>query len=60
MPVSCPRCKKRFDYCGNYIELEQMKVTVGSYSEVRDWLIDANRYSLQCDSLEEAAERTEG
>lgn len=58
MPVSCPRCKKRFDYHSNLVKLEQIEVEMVSYFEMRDWLIDANRYSSQCDSLEEVEERT--
>jgi phage FluMu protein Com len=59
MPVSCPRCKKRFDYIENRVELEQMKVATASYSDMKDWLIEANRHSLQWDSMEEIAERLE-
>jgi ribosomal protein L37AE/L43A len=54
LPVSCPRCKKRFDYPGNTRELEQG--VVGS-DAIRDWLEEANRISLQCESLEEILEK---
>ena len=59
MPVSCPRCKKRFDYGGNHIELERTEVTSDSYSIMKEWLADANRYSLQCASLDEIGKRIE-
>ena len=56
MPVSCPRCKKRFDYHGNHIKLEQAMVSEESYSSLKDWLIQASQYSLQYNSLEEVTD----
>ena len=57
MPISCPRCKKRFDYRGNHVEPEQRTLTAESYSDLRECLYDANRHSLQCASLEEVLDR---
>jgi hypothetical protein len=54
--VSCPRCKKRFDYPGNTREIEQQEVEADA---IRDWLVEANRTSLQCESLEETMEKLE-
>ena len=59
MPVSCSRCKKRFDYPGNRVELEQVNVTTGSDSSKKDWLKNANGHSLQCDSLDEMTDKLE-
>ena len=53
-PVSCPRCKKRFDYPGNTKILEEQEVTSDA---IRDWLDEARRVSLQCRSLEEIMEK---
>jgi ssDNA-binding Zn-finger/Zn-ribbon topoisomerase 1 len=59
IPVSCPRCKKRFDYPGNLVELEQANVSTDSDSTKKDWLTDANRHSLQYDSLDEILDKLE-
>ena len=58
MPVSCPRCKRRFDYRENRVKLEQTEVT-SSHSDMGGWLDEANHYSLQCNSLEEVENRME-
>ena len=57
MPISCPRCKKRFDYGDNRTALEKAEHLANAYSAMREWLVSANRHSLQCDSLEEVEER---
>jgi len=54
LPVSCPRCKKRFDYPGETRKLEEGEVTSDYIS---GWLGDANRLSPQCESLEEVMEK---
>ncbi len=54
LPVSCPRCKKRFDYPGHTRELEQLEAETDT---IRDWLVEAKRISLQCESLEETIEK---
>lgn len=56
LPVSCPRCKKRFDYPGNSRTLEEADVADDS---IRDLLVDANRISSQCESLDETIEKVD-
>jgi phage FluMu protein Com len=59
MPVSCPRCKKRFDYPGNRVELEQVNITADSDSTKKEWLTNANRHSFQYDSLNKISDKVE-
>jgi len=59
MPVSCPRCKRRFDYPGNRVKLVHSDVSIDSDSTKKDWLTDANRHSLQLDSLDEILDKLE-
>ena len=59
MPVSCPRCKKRFDYPGDYVDLEEGDVISDTYYTMREWLAAANRYTRKCESLDEVMEKLE-
>ena len=54
LPVSCPRCKKRFDYPGNAKTLEEEN---GDFDDIKGVLEAANRISFICESLEETMEK---
>jgi hypothetical protein len=53
-PVSCPRCKKRFDYPEKTITLEKVEVTS---DDIREYLEAANNISIQCKSLDETLDK---
>jgi hypothetical protein len=53
-PVSCPRCKKRFDYPSNRKTLEEEDLLT---DDIREFLKDANRMSLESESLDETMEK---
>lgn len=57
LPVSCPRCKKRFDYPENPKTLEEEEITSDCIS---DFLEEAKRaLSYQSKSLAEIMEKME-
>lgn len=53
-PVSCPRCKKRFDYPSDRKTLEEEDLLV---DDLNEFLVDANRMSLESESLEETMDK---
>lgn len=58
-PVSCPRCKKRFDYPTSSEELEEAEIITASSVTKRAWLNDANKFSTQCKSIDDVLDRME-
>lgn len=54
LPVSCPRCKKRFDYPADTKTLEEEEELT---DDIKGLLADANRVSLQCSSLDETMDK---
>lgn len=57
--VSCPKCKRRFDYVGKEVEPEKAKVDFDSYSSFFKWLEEAKKISGQCSTLKEVLKRTQ-